>query len=165
MRNLLISISLTTFCVLSFVVYRLMNPSSMHVDVPKAEQIKTIERVAGKCGLDPEGSWQKICAAFGNLGIDKFNAAWLGKAWQPENSLLLQEYDAFLSYRDMLLLAKRNNYPDEGGCRVYIGDLVWFSCTRGTTLPWTCEHLPFHASRTLRGIDRFFINPKTRVNQ
>ncbi|MBS0604573.1 MAG: hypothetical protein JSS60_05995 [Verrucomicrobia bacterium] len=41
-----------------------------------------------------------------------------------------------------------------------LGRVVWFSCTRKCTLPWTCEHVPFHASMILKGHDRLFINPR-----
>ncbi len=147
-----------------------------------------LKRVSEKLNLDPEGSWQKVYSAFGGLGIYKRDAirncrysgvvtqdlekvatAWLGKARQEEHPLFLKEYDELLSSRDIFdlsgpLLGTRKNYPDEIGVRVYGGDLVWFSCTKNATLPWVCEHVPLHASMALKGHDRFFINPKIRVN-
>lgn len=138
--------------------------------------------------LDPKGPWQKIYSAFGGLGIYKREAIrgcryagvvtkdletatlqWLEKARQKKDVLFLEDYEALLAdtkplYLSHKILSHRSTYPDQIGIQLNKKGITWFSCTPGTTLPWTCEHIPFHASMILRGFDRLFINPKIRSN-
>ena len=139
--------------------------------------------------LDEKDPWQKVYSAFGGFGIykreairgcrysgvvtkdlEKVTHQWLSKARQTSDVLFLKEYEALLARAEIIdlsgpLLGTRNTYPDELGVRLPKGGkIVWFSCTKDATLPWTCEHVPFHASMILHGRDRLFINPKIRCH-
>jgi hypothetical protein len=141
--------------------------------------------------LDPNGPWRRVYSAFGGLGIYKRNAIkncrysgvvtkeletvalmWLERAKNEEDVYLLDNYLQLLStapiidlYKERLI--KRKRYPDPIGLRLHkngLGKIVWFSCTKNHTLPWTCEHVNFHASMILRGRDKIFINPRLISN-
>lgn len=138
--------------------------------------------------LDPNDPWKKVYSAFGGVGVYKresmrgcrYSAVvtqdleraiteWLKNARKEKNVCFLSAYEhLLLNHQPMELsdsyLKKREQYPDEIGLRLPKGNIVWFSCTPKTTLPWTCEHVPFHASMILRGRDKIFINPKIRSN-
>lgn len=136
--------------------------------------------------LDKKGPWKKVYSAFGGLGIykrdamkgccysgvvtpdqEKVTIEWLAKAREKKNVPFLKEYEEnLLKYPSIELtgkiLANRDAYPPDLGLRLVGGKITWFSCSQGATLPWTCEHIPLHASMILRGRDRLFINPKIR---
>jgi hypothetical protein len=139
--------------------------------------------------LDEKGPWQRVYSAFGGLGIYKRGAIrgcrysgvvtkdlerainqWMATALRgPKDVLLLAEYKELLSEANPIELSGpllgRKKYPlDALAVRLPKGKIVWFSCTKDATLPWTCEHVPFHASMILHGHDRIFINPKIRCN-
>lgn len=134
--------------------------------------------------LDRDGPWEKVYSAFGGFGIykresirgcrysavatkdlEKAAAIWLSLAKRQESCPFLKEYEAFLENGPVIdlkgpFLKDREKYPDRLGMRLLKGKIVWFSCTPKTTLPWTCEHIPFHASMIVHGKDKIFINPK-----
>jgi glycosyltransferase involved in cell wall biosynthesis len=136
--------------------------------------------------LDPEGPWEKVYSAFGGLALYKRDAIqgsrysgvvtkeldqliqeWLKEARRSGNVCFLKEYEELLSKTSPLLLSgpfllHRERYPDAIGIKIPKWQTVWFSCTPGTAFPWTCEHIPFHASMILKGHDKLFINPKIR---
>lgn len=139
--------------------------------------------------LDEKGPWQKVYSAFGGLGLYKREAIrgcrysgvvtkdleramnqWIATALRRNNDvLLLSEYQTLLSKADPIelsgpLYGRKLYYPESLAVRLPKGKLVWFSCTKDATLPWTCEHVPFHASMIMHGRDRIFINPKIRCN-
>jgi hypothetical protein len=94
---------------------------------------------------------------------------WLDEARQTGDVCLLKEYEELLVNAKIVdlsgpFLQRREEYPTDLGVRMPGGNVVWFSCMPKDTLPWTCEHVPFHASMILRGHDRIFINPKIRNN-
>jgi glycosyltransferase involved in cell wall biosynthesis len=134
--------------------------------------------------LSPDDGWKKVYSAFGGLGIYKRDACkgcrysgvvtqdletvtlqWLEKARQTQGVCFLKEYEELLAKTKPITLSgkplkNRDRYPEEIGLKMQRGNLVWFSCTPESTLPWTCEHVPFHASMILKGRDKIFINPK-----
>jgi hypothetical protein len=133
--------------------------------------------------------WKPVYSAFGGLGIykreaikgcwysgvvtrdlEKVEARWLETAKKNRKGIFLEDYENLVAATTPILLKKgiidnRDQYPDTLGVQMNEGGLVWFSCTNNSTLPWTCEHLPLHATMTLRGYHRFFINPKIHVEQ
>ncbi|HSX10227.1 MAG TPA: glycosyltransferase family A protein [Chlamydiales bacterium] len=141
-----------------------------------------IEQLRKKFVLDRQGPWKKVYSAFGGIGIYKREALkgcrysgvvtkdleavtlqWLGEC--KEGILFYQDYQELLAKVKPIdltgkRLENRGDLPDQIGVR--IGKVVWFSCTPNTTIPWTCEHVPLHASMILRGHDKLFINPKIR---
>ena len=147
-----------------------------------------LKKITDRLQLSSEGHWMSVYSAFGGIGIykreamrgsrysgvvtpdlEKMASIWLAKARREEGHLFLKEYDELIASKTILdisepLLGTRKNYPKQLGIRLNGGKLVWFSCTEDTTLPWTCEHVPFHASMALHGYSRFYINPKIRVN-
>ena len=153
---------------------------------------QNLDRIRARFSLDPNGPWRKVYSAFGGLGIYKRQAikgcrysgvvtkdleraimAWLEIAKQNENVCLWDEYQQLLSTVEVIDLVKeclseRKLFPRELGIRLQnehgLGKIIWFSCTRKCTLPWTCEHVPFHASMALRGHDKLFINPRLISN-
>ena len=134
--------------------------------------------------LHEDAPWKKVYSAFGGLGIYKREAMrgctyspvvtkdlekavsqWLSQAKRGEPPLFLQDYEKQMQTAQIVdLLGKslshRKSYPDDLGVRMPQGKVVWFSCTKDTSLPWTCEHLPFHATMMLHGFDRLFVNPR-----
>lgn len=149
---------------------------------------KQLDELKQQFILDPNGPWKKVYSAFGGMGIYKRDAMrgcrysgvvtkdletvtirWLEKAREAKNISFLSKYEELLLKIQPINLSgnylkNREQYPEEIGVRLPKGNLVWFSCTPKTTLPWTCEHVPFHASMILRGHDRIFINPKIHRN-
>jgi hypothetical protein len=153
---------------------------------------ENFKKVLARFSLDPNGPWRKVYSAFGGIGIykresikgcrysgtvtrdlEKVVIDWLKKANDSKDVCLWDEYQELRSSATVITLKKkrisdRKEYPKELGIRLMnplgIGRIVWFSCTQGTTLPWTCEHVPFHASMTLRGHDKIYINPRIIVN-
>lgn len=144
------------------------------------------DRVREKFILDRDGPWKKVYSAFGGLGIYKREALkgcrysgvvtedlervaqqWLEKC--GEEVCFFKEYKELLEKTvpiDMAgeRLKNRNALPEEIGVRMPKGKVVWFSCSPNTTIPWTCEHVPLHASMIVHGFDKLFINPKIRCN-
>ncbi len=147
-----------------------------------------LDRMRNAFQIDPKDPWKRVYSAFGGIGIykreairgcrysgvvtkdlEKMATVWLSQARMKGDVLFLSEYDELLSMKKPMqlsgpILRKRSYYPDRIGVCIPYGKLVWFSCTHDATLPWTCEHVPFHASMILHGYDRFFINPKIRCN-
>jgi hypothetical protein len=133
-------------------------------------------------------TWKKVYSAFGGLAIYKREAMkdcrysgvvtkdletvtlkWLEEAYKNPNTPLLSNYQTLLNTLPVYniksnYIHNRHTYPDHIG--VYLnnkygnGKIVWFSCERDDTLPWTCEHIPFHATMILNGHDKLFINPR-----
>lgn len=122
--------------------------------------------------FDAKSPWKKVYSAFGGIGVYKRDAIrgcrysgvatkdlekvvthWLYLARQKKDILFLKEYDALLS-----------NGTDDVGVYLPRGKVLWSTHTKEVTLPWVCEHIPFHASMALHGRDRIFINPKIRCN-
>lgn len=143
--------------------------------------------------LDAQGPWHRVYSAFGGLGIYKREAIkncrysgvvtrdleivtlnWLKNARAALSTpLYLDHYQELLNnapifdlYTDPLMDRKR--YPAEIGILLHnargLGKVAWFSCTQKKTLPWTCEHVTFHATMALRGHDKIFINPRLSSN-
>jgi len=136
--------------------------------------------------LSPADPWKRVYSAFGGIAIykrealkgcrysgvvtedlEKATVRWLEAA--KEDTLFLKEYKETISSAAKVDLPKgilkdRDKYPSELGVRLFPLGLFWFSCTPGATLPWTCEHVPFHASMSLRGRDKLYINPKIRCH-
>jgi glycosyltransferase involved in cell wall biosynthesis len=148
-----------------------------------------LPRMRAQFSLDPKGPWRRVYSAFGGLGIyqrksiegcrysgvvtkdlEKNVTTWLEKAYRAKKEVcFLDEYKHLLSNAQIIDLNKeylsdREKFPNEVGMRLQnkngIGHLVWFSCTKNRTLPWTCEHIPFHASMIVRGHDKIFVNPR-----
>ncbi len=148
---------------------------------------------AKEFAMEKEDPWRKVYSAFGGLGIyqrrsiqgcrysgvitqdlEKLMVLWLDKARRSEYFIpLLKEYEEMLAHTPVIdlkkcCLANREKIPDLIGMRLYnqqgSGRVVYFSCTHDATLPWTCEHIPFHATMILNGRDKIFVNPKIRSN-
>jgi len=143
-----------------------------------------LDRIRKEFILDKNGPWKKVYSAFGGFGIyqrdaimgcrysgivtqdlEKVTIQWLAQAKEKKNIPFLKEYEEFLlKYQTIELtgknLANRDQYPADLGIRFPNGQITWFSCSPNETLPWTCEHIPFHASMILKGRDRIFINPR-----
>lgn len=149
-----------------------------------------LHELRSRFSLNPTGPWRKVYSAFGGLGIykrssiqgcrysgivtkdlEKVVSKWLEQARKSSDVCFLKDYDQLLAnhpiidlYEECLNLNYRKKYPEEIGMRLKnshgIGTIVWFSCTRKKSLPWTCEHIPFHASMILNGHDKIFINPR-----
>lgn len=148
-----------------------------------------LEEIRSRFSLDPN-VWRKVYSAFGGMAIYKREAlrgcrysgvvtkdlekavlGWLKVARAAQDVYLLKEYDALLSSAHILSLSQsrlseRDKFPAQIGIRFNnacgLGEIAWFSCTPEKTLPWTCEHIPFHASMAVRGHDKLFINPRWR---
>jgi hypothetical protein len=145
--------------------------------------------IAKEFDLKNESSWRRVYSAFGGLGIYKRDSiqgcrysgvvtldletcivGWLAKARKAKAAIpLLEIYDELLSRVNVIDLKKprlknRKKNSKEIGIRLCnqfgSGKIVYFSCTPTETLPWTCEHIPFHASMILKGRDKLFVNPK-----
>lgn len=130
--------------------------------------------------------WMEVYSAFGGLGIYKRDAirgcrysavitkdlekvveGWLPLARESGDVLFLKEYDQFLAEGTAIVVTKpleRKQYPEHMGVRLPEGKITWFSLSKEATLPWTCEHLPFHATMILNGRDRLYINPNIQFN-
>lgn len=149
-----------------------------------------IDRVRSQFILDPSGPWRKVYSAFGGLGIYKRSAIkkcrysgvvtkdlekvvgnWLERAYLEQDVCFLDTYEWILStsyivdlYKKRLSFSHRDRLPERLGMRLHnengLGEIIWFSCTKKRTLPWTCEHITFHASMIVRGHDKIFINPR-----
>jgi len=132
--------------------------------------------------------WIKVYSAFGGLGIYKREAmrgckysgvvtknlekvalSWLEEASQKQDIPFLEDYQTQLNTLPIYditekQISNRKKYPKHMGVRLHNkfgnGQIVWFSCTPPHTLPWTCEHIPFHATMILNGHDKLFINPR-----
>lgn len=153
---------------------------------------KRLDELRSRFSLNPQGPWKKVYSAFGGLGIYKREAligcrysgvvtkdlekvvtAWIEKATAAKEVCFLNEYKQLLATAQVIdlrqdHLSNRKLLPDEIGVRMQngngLGKIVWFSCTRKRTLPWTCEHIPLHASMILHGHDKIFINPRLISN-
>ena len=147
-----------------------------------------LDKMRARFSLDPNGSWRKVYSAFGGLGIYKRSAikgcrysgvvtkdletvvlTWVQKAQECKDVCFWDEYQQLLATASIVELKKeylidRKKFPDELGMRLQNGKITWFSCTPKRTLPWTCEHVPFHASMILRGHDKIFVNPRLVSN-
>ncbi len=143
---------------------------------------QTVHEIREKFVLQPDAGWKRVYSAFGGIGIyrrdalrgcrysgvvtpdlEKVTLQWLEKAVQKI------DYETLLKGVEPIELqgaplANRDALPDTIGVKLFQGKVVWFSCTPQTTLPWTCEHVPLHASMIVHGHDRLFINPKIRSN-
>ncbi len=137
--------------------------------------------------LKRDGPWEKVYSAFGGIGIykresirgcrysgivtpqlEEMVSKWLFRARLEKNVYLLDEYETLVKDVQPIsfsgrFLRNRSQYPKQIGIQLHQGKVVWFSCTSNTTLPWTCEHVAFHAAMALNGHDRIFINPKLAV--
>jgi glycosyltransferase involved in cell wall biosynthesis len=139
-----------------------------------------------------DGKWERVYSAFGGIGIYKRESMqgcrysgvvtkslersvlkWISKAKEDAKNqkeiYLFDEYQNLVAHHKPVLfsgnfLRSRSSYPDEIGIQMHFGNVVWFSCTSNTTLPWTCEHVCFHAEMALRGKDKIFINPRIVVD-
>lgn len=146
-----------------------------------------LDELRARFSVDPTGPWKRVYSAFGGLGIYKRDsikgchyagtvtkdledavAKWLEKAECAKDVCFLDVYKQLLATTRIVDLKNervfdRNRFPDEMGLRLKngkgIGKIAWFSCTPKVTLPWTCEHLPFHASMARNGHDKIFVNP------
>ncbi len=152
-----------------------------------------INEIRSRLTLDPKGAWRKVYSAFGGMAIYKRKALqgcrysgvvtkdlekvvtrWLEEARASTEVCLLEDYDHLLSSTRIVNLYlinrvyNRNSLPAKIGMKLNnahgTGKVAWFSCTRKHTLPWTCEHIPLHASMALRGHGKFFINPRWKSN-
>lgn len=145
---------------------------------------KHLDALYERFTLDRNDPWKKVYSAFGGLGIykreairgcrysgvvtpdlEKVTFITLEKARRDHETFLLDEYENLLSSAKILQLSKdclrdRDKYPEVLGIKLPKGKITWFSCTPKSTLPWTCEHIPFHASMILHGFDKIFVNPK-----
>ncbi|MGC1879441.1 MAG: glycosyltransferase [Rhabdochlamydiaceae bacterium] len=149
-----------------------------------------LNQIRDRLSLDPNGPWRKVYSAFGGLGIykresikgcrysgvvtkdlEKVVTVWLEGG--NRGVCFWEEYQQLLTTTKIIELseecvANRKLFPDQLGVRLRngngLGKIVWFSCTKKRTLPWTCEHIPFHASMSLRGHDKIFINPRLISN-
>jgi glycosyltransferase involved in cell wall biosynthesis len=148
-----------------------------------------LDEIRQQLVLDRDGPWKKVYSAFGGLAIYKRDAMrgcsysgvvtknlekvvhqWLCLARERNQGLFLDTYEELISKNTPIelkkpLLGTRSQYPEELASCFPGGHVIWFSCTKDATLPWTCEHIPFHASMVLHGRDRLFINPNLRCNQ
>lgn len=142
-----------------------------------------IDQIRKEFVLAREGPWKKVYSAFGGLGIYKRKALkgcrysgvvtkdletvtlqWLEKARGKEKICFYKDYEELLAKTVPIDIVKktlcnRDALPEQIGVRMAKGKVIWFSCTPKTTLPWTCEHVPLHASMILHGYDKLFINP------
>lgn len=138
--------------------------------------------------LSLQGAWRRVYSAFGGLGIykresirgcrysgvvtrdmEKVVLSWLAQAENNPNTCFLQDYKKRLATWTIIdlkekRLADRKEFPEELGMRLHnkhgLGQVVWFSCNKHSTLPWTCEHITLHASMALQGHANIFINPR-----
>jgi glycosyltransferase involved in cell wall biosynthesis len=154
------------------------------------EYYNHLDRVQSRFILDPHGPWRKVYSAFGWLGIYKRAAIrkcrysgivtkdlervvhrWLERAYLEQDVCFLDIYEWLLStsyivdlYKEHLSFSRRDRLPKRLGMRLHnengLGKVIWFSCTKKRTLPWICEHIPCHASMSLRGYNKIFINPR-----
>lgn len=151
-----------------------------------------LDKMRSQFSLNPNGPWRKVYSAFGGLGIYKRASIkgcrysgvvtkdlenlvmiWLEHAKLSHDLCFWEEYQKLLSNARVITLTKeslpnRKHFPDELGMRLHNGNgagkIIWFSCTRKRTLPWTCEHVTFHASMILKSHDKIFINPRLISN-
>lgn len=151
-----------------------------------------LDKMRARLSLDPNGPWRKVYSAFGGLGIYKRKSiqgcrysgtvtkdlenvvsTWLERAKDNQNICFWEEYQQLLITAPVIDLKKeflehRKHFPSELGIRLHNengrGKMTWFSCTPKRTLPWTCEHVPFHASMILKGHDKIFVNPRLISN-
>lgn len=152
------------------------------------EHTNHVDEIWARLVLDPNGPWRPVYSAFGGLGIYKRNAIkncrysgivtkdlervvhqWLKEAYRNQNVCFLDIYHRLLSMAPVIdlyneLVPHRGRLPECIGLRLHnengFGNVAWFSCTKRRTLPWTCEHIPFHASMIVRGYNKIFINPR-----
>ena len=147
-----------------------------------------LDQIRNEFVLQKEDPWKKVYSAFGGIGIykrdaikgcrysgvvtndlEKVTARWLEKARDKKGVIFLDKYDELLLNEKIVeldgsIVQKKEEYPDPLGVRLKGGRLAWFSCTKNTTLPWVCEHIPFHALMVLNGHDRLYINPKIQCS-
>lgn len=151
---------------------------------------QTLRTTLAKINFWGQPNWRKVYSAFGGLGIYKRDAIrgcrysefvtkdlecvirdWLEDAYLDESTPLLEDYRKLLEEVPIYdireeRVSSRQNYPEVIGVRLYnergCGDITWFSCQKGSDLPFTCEHIPFHASMTVRGHDKLYINPRLK---
>lgn len=149
-----------------------------------------LDTIRSQLVLDKKGPWRKVYSAFGGMGIYKRDAikgcrysGAITKDLEKMMSSILDAMDPsicfFDDYKNLLKkmkvidlkqerLSHRKSYPKDLGVRMCnkegLGKVVWFSCTDNYSMPWTCEHLTFHASMALKGHDKIFINPRIKSN-
>ncbi len=151
-----------------------------------------LDKMRVRFSLDSKGPWRKVYSAFGGLGIYKRKSikgcrysgivtkdlettviTWLDHVKDGKDVCFWNEYQQLLNEAPVIdlkteHLLNRKLLPREFGIRLQnekgMGKLIWFSCTRKRTLPWVCEHVPFHASMILQGHDKIFINPRLISN-
>lgn len=141
-----------------------------------------IDEMKSKFILNRDDPWKRVYSAFGGVGIYKRKALkgcrysgvvtqdleTLTQLWLANTmGLFYTDYQELLSRFTPIelkgeYLKNRDKLPDQFGLKMPKGKIVWFSCTPNTTLAWTCEHVPLHASMILQGHDKLFINPKIR---
>jgi|ERR1700722_10392474 len=150
---------------------------------------QNLDKMRAKLSLDRKDPWRKVYSAFGGLGIYKRDAmkgsrycgvvtkdlekavlVWLENA---SGTCFWEQYQQLLASAPVIelreeRLSKRKRLPDALGLRLHnrfgLGKITWFSCTPRKTLPWTCEHVTFHASMAAHGYDKIFLNPHLRSN-
>jgi glycosyltransferase involved in cell wall biosynthesis len=150
-----------------------------------------LDKMRARFSLDPKGPWRKVYSAFGGLGIyrrksikgcrysgvitkdlEMVTITWLDRI-KGKDVCFWHEYQQLLNEAPVIdlktaQLSNRKLLPCELGIRLQnengLGKIIWFSCTRKHTLPWVCEHVPFHASMILKGNDKIFINPRLISN-
>ena len=153
---------------------------------------KQLAELRREFSIDPQGPWKKVYSAFGGLGIYKRDALkgcrysgvvtkdletvmveWLKRASEKKEICFLKEYEQLLTDAQVIDLKEdrikhRKQLPDELGVRLLnangSGKVIWFSCTRKKRLPWTCEHIPLHASMIIHGHDKLYVNPRLISN-
>jgi glycosyltransferase involved in cell wall biosynthesis len=151
-----------------------------------------LDKMRGRFSLAPNGPWRKVYSAFGGLGIYKRKSikgcrysgvitkdletvviTWLDRIENGKEICFWDEYQQLLREAPVIdlktaYLSDRKLLPSELGIRLQnkngLGKVIWFSCTPKHTLPWVCEHVPFHASMILQGHDKIFINPRLISN-
>ena len=137
--------------------------------------------------FDPNSSWSRVYSAFGGIGIYKRESMkgckysaivtpdlersivnWI----QNRESFLLKEYEEILKSYPILDIKSERLYRLHPsitpiGMRLFnehgLGQITYFSCKTFQSLPCTCEHVTFHASMSLLGKDKLFINPRLRI--
>lgn len=148
---------------------------------------QNIEKMKEQLVIHENQPWIRVYSAFGGLGIYKRKALlnvsysaivtkdlekqvkkWLLEAKNSQNVLFLQEYETLLSVNEVLEFTSpyitRSLHPTKTlAMKFKDGDIVWFSCTEDSTLPWTCEHVTLHAAMAEKGFNRFYINPKIKT--
>jgi glycosyltransferase involved in cell wall biosynthesis len=162
--------------------------SPIGLELLGASYWRRLDEVRHLFALKETDSWKKVYSAFGGLGIYKREALrgcrysavvtkdlekvvcqWLSNAERGSPPPFFKDYQEKVKTSEIVqlstrLLEHREGYPEEVGIQFPQGKVVWFSCSEDTTLPWTCEHVPLHASMVVHGFDRLFVNPRLRCD-